>query len=68
MQGIVGHQRKTGPLRGTIALAIPQEAGGGRRLVRDQGTPPMGEILVEDKFGAFIVSSWDTVEISAPNL
>jgi hypothetical protein len=57
-----------GPPRGIVAFAIRPEAGGGRRLVRRQGTPPLGGTPAGDKFGAFIVNRWGTAEISAPNL
>jgi len=52
--------------RGIVAVVIRQEAGGEHHLVKRQGMPPLGGTLAGDKFGAFIVNSWGTAEISAP--
>jgi len=43
MRGIVRNRARMGPLRGIVALAIRQEAGGGRRLTKRRGISPLGE-------------------------
>jgi len=57
LREIVGRRKRMGPPRGIVAVAIRVEAGGGRHLIKRQGTPPLGKIPAGDKFGAFIVNT-----------